>query len=164
MLLPQRDRCSRSALLCGQDSTERAAFCILCRIGAALVERQDEPHSGSRDPAVVMQTQGPWGCAATLAKALDSHVGKDELEPAHSGLRSLGEPSLHLCYARGLQGHDVKGVGKGIREPRSREPLPPAERTEFEEDFPYRKWNSGMDPKGTEGAAGVREDRSGVHY
>lgn len=43
-----------------------------------------------------------WGWAATSAKALDLHAGKDEFEPARSGLRSLGEPSLHLCYKRGL--------------------------------------------------------------
>lgn len=81
----------------------------------------------------------PLGMYSHLGKGLDLHVGKDEFEPAHSGLRSLGEPSLPLCYIRGLQGHDAEGVGKGIGELKSRETLPPAERTEFEEGFSCRK-------------------------
>lgn len=49
-----------------------------------------------------------------------------------------------MSYMRGFQGHEVAGREKGGRDPRSREPPPPAEIVEFKEGraFPKIRYES----------------------
>lgn len=74
----------------------------------APVEGLDELTTQEQEqgPSGVHANTSPWGLPATLAMALDLHMGKWVFEPSH------------LC----LRGHEAASGGKGGRDPGSREP------------------------------------------
>lgn len=82
-------------------------------------------------PSGVHVNTRPRALSVTLAKALDLHVGKWEFEPPYPCSRRLGDPSVHLSYWRGLQGHEEAGGEKADRDARSKEPPLHSERMEF---------------------------------